>query len=81
MEWEIKNTQLIATLGVTRRGRGEMKGALEMRSLNKCMDSKKEEEGEIKKRVCILLHSVSFSLVFIAAIISQWGLSTVLASR
>lgn len=48
-----------------------MKGALEMRSLNKCTDSKKEEEGEIKKRVCILLHSVSFSLVFIAAIISQ----------
>ena len=37
----------------------------------KRMREKEEEEGRIKKRVCILLHSVSFSLVFIAAIISQ----------
>ena len=28
-----------------------MKGALEMRSLNKCMDSKKEEDGN--KKACL----------------------------
>lgn len=32
MEWEIKNTQLIATLGVTRRGRERWRGALGMHS-------------------------------------------------
>lgn len=45
-------------------------------TFNKCIDSKEEEfrsggRKDIKKHVCILLHSVSFSLVFIAAIISQ----------
>lgn len=42
-------------------------------TFHKCIDSKEEDGGEsdIKKHVCILLHLVSFSLVFIATIISQ----------
>lgn len=65
MEWEIKNTQLISTLGVRGKRRGRRGEYYRCTTFNKCIDWKKEiwgRGGERDKKPC--LYFIALSKIF-----------------